>query len=404
MLTVVLRAPAVAVSLALVGAGAALSADLGAWQGIGGAGNASNTCLHYDVNTQTLFVGTVEGFLYYDIAEDIWVAREDTGWIGRTTQSIAAHPAQSGTVVTGRVNAFFKGYLELTEDWGTTADVVYSSQGGVFKDIQVDPFDADIFYACGWQDITPGDLVKSADGGHTWSQLPGHIHYTMTEIAVDARTQGTLYVSGDQQVTRSTDGGASWARVAEGLPVGLGVYCVSVSPQDSLVLLASNDNGIYRTTDGGGQWVLVDSRDCQRFACNPVVPDMITAVTFSPYSLLLSTDSGATWTDRTDGFTGQHMVDVVFSTDGQSLYVSSAVDGVFSRPVYWQGFPIVLEISRSGNGVLLVWTAGYPFPLYNVYRSALPHGPFVKIATTPATQYAESPLGASFFYRVTGEE
>jgi hypothetical protein len=380
------------------------AAELGGWQAIGGASNAGNTCLHYEGATQTLLVGTVEGFLYYDIPGQAWTAREDTGWIGRTVQSIAAHPGEPGTIVTGRVNAFFKGYLELTEDWGVSSQLVYSSQGGVFKDLQVDPFAPDVFYACGWHDITPGDLVKSTDGGHTWATLPGHLHYTMTEIATDSRTPNTLYVSGDQQVTRSTDAGQTWVRVAEGLPSGLGVYCVAVSPQDSLILVAANDNGVYRTTDGGGQWVLVDSRDCQHFACNPVVPDMMTAVTFSPYKLLLSTDSGATWADRTDGFAGQQMVDVVFSGSGQQLYVSSAQAGVFARPVYWQEFPIVLEVSRIDGGVRLIWSAGYPFPLYNVYRAASVSGPFSKIASTSQTQYEDSPLGASFFYRVTGEE
>jgi hypothetical protein len=389
---------------ALVALSGAQAADLGGWQAIGGMSNAGSTCLHYEGNTRTLFVGTVEGFLYYDVLGQTWAAREDTGWIGRTVQSIAAHPTQPGTVVTGRVNAFFKGYLELTEDWGVTSSLVYSSQGGVFKDIQIDPFHPDVTYACGWHDITPGDLLKSTDGGQGWSQLADYLHYTMTEIAMDSRTQGSLYVSGDQQVTRSTDAGQTWVRVAEGLPPALGVYCVSVSPQDSLTLLASNDNGVYRTTDGGGQWSPVGSHDCQHVAFNTVVPDMAAAVTFSPYSLLLSTDAGATWADRTDGFSGQHMVDLVFSTCGQWLYVTSAHEGVFSRPVYWQEFPIVLEITRSGSGVRLTWSAGYPYPLYNVYRSASASGPFTKIATTTQTQYQDSPLGSAFFYRVTGEE
>jgi hypothetical protein len=131
---------------------------------------------------------------------------------------------------------------------------------------------------------------------------------------------------------------------------------------------------------------------------------MVSAVTFSPYGLLLSTDSGATWADRTDGFAGQQMVDLVFSVSGQHLYVSSAHEGVFSRSVYWQEFPIVLGVTRTGNGVRLTWSAGYPFPLYNIYRSASVAGPFSKIATTAQTQYDDSPLGMAFFYRVTGEE
>jgi photosystem II stability/assembly factor-like uncharacterized protein len=378
--------------------------QLGGWVPLGGVSNAGTTCLSFDGATRTLLAGTIEGFLYYDTGAQTWTAREDTGWIGRTVQSIRAHPGEPGTIVTGRVNAFFKGYLELTEDWGVTSNVVYSSQGGVFKGIAVDPFDSDVLYACGWHDITPGDLLKSTSGGQSWEQLSEYLHYTMTGIAMDRRTQSTLYVSGDEQVTRSTDAGQSWAQVAGGLPPALGVYCVAASPHDSLVLLASNDNGIYRTTDGGGAWVTVDTHDSQRLVFNPVVPDMAVAVTFSPYALLLSTDGGATWTDRTDGFSGGSMVDAVFSADGRTLYLTSVHNGVFSREVFWQGFPILVEITRSGNLVQLSWSTGYPFPYYNVYRSTSPLDGFVRIATTAGLSYEEPAFGQGFFYYVTGEE
>lgn len=375
------------------------SADLGPWHALGGASTGS-TRLAVDTVTNTLLVGSVTGFLYYDIDDSTWTSREEPGWIGREVWSLLAHPAVPGRIVTGRENAFFKGYLELSPDWGVTHQVVWNSQGGGFKDLEADPFEPGIMYACGWHDITPGDLLKSIDGGMTWQPLPDHVHYTMTDIAMDPESSGRLYVSGDARVTRSTDGGATWTQVAQGLPVSLGVYCVTVSPHDSLVLLCSNDNGIYRSTDGAASWRLVDARDSSHIVFNPRVPGMAATITFSPYRLLVSYDWGATWTDRTDLQSALQLVDLVFHPAGDRLYVTTRQDGVFVRSVTP---PITLRVFTVGTQVHLTWTSDAAFGAYRVYRSDSAFGPFVPIATTADTFYIETASGEAFFYRVTGE-
>jgi hypothetical protein len=380
----------------------ALAYDFGDWEAIGGTSEGS-TCMHYDSTTGTLFVGSVVGFLYYNVESQTWTPREEPGWIGRTVHSVTTHPGQPGVVITGRENAFFKGYLEISDDWGETSQVVYSSQGGAFKDIQNDPFGPDVFYAAGWHDISPGDLMKSTSGGWEWVQLADYIQYAMTEIAMDPGTRDRLFVSGDARVTRSRDGGDTWTQTSAGLPPALGVYCVALSLGDPLLLLASNDYGIYRTTDGGGLWTQVAASDCQHFAFHPLCPELVAAVTFSPYRLLISEDSGATWEDRTDQFPGQHMVDLVFSDDGEWFYVTSANEGVFVRPVFGPWSPISLQIVHAGNQVHLTWSSPYGFPLYNIYRADLPFGPFILAGSTVEQSFSDTLQGEQAFYQVTGE-
>ena len=374
-------------------------ATLGPWQTLGGISTGS-TCLALDEATNTLLVGSVTGFLYYDIDDSVWTNREEPGWIGREVWSILAHPAVQGRILTGRENAFFKGYLELSPDWGLTHQVVWNSQGGGFKDLQADPFQPDTMFACGWQDITPGDLLRSVDGGLTWQSLPNHIQYTMTEIAVDPQVPGRLYVSGDERVTRSSDWGTTWAQVASGLPAALGVYCVAVSPHDSLVLLCSNDNGIYRSDDGAASWTLVDSHDCKHFAFNPGVPGMAAAITFSPYKLLVSWDWGLTWIDRTDAPTALAVVDLTFHPAGDRLYVTTDENGVFVRAVTP---PITVQVEVLGTQVELSWTSDFAFGLYRVYRSSSAFDGFTLLASTAETTYSEPVSGERFYYRVTGE-
>ena len=290
-------------------------------------------CLHMDTTNNILFAGTVEGFQYYPFATGEWIQREDVGSMGRQVMSLTTCSSVPGWIITGRENAFFKGYMEYSDDWGITNTYTYSSEGGQFVDIQNNPDEPDMYYACAWADITPGDLLKSTDRGITWSPLTNYLHTFMTEIAIDPDNPDTLYVSGDAFVTKSTDGGATWVQASSGLTGGPGVYCIAINPGNPQILVASIASGIYRTINGGDTWNLVNSdySSCQHFAFNPVNPEVVVSITFSPYRLLVSVDSGLTWEDWTGDYPGESMIDVAFSGDGDSLYVASTYSGVYSR-------------------------------------------------------------------------
>ncbi len=301
------------------------------WVSIGPS-DAMIMCLHMDTTSNILFAGTVEGFQYYPFATGEWIQREDVGSMGRQVMSLNTCPSEPGWIITGRENAFWKGYMEYSDDWGVTNTYTYSSEGGQFVDIQNDPDEPDTYYACAWSDITPGDLLKSTNRGVTWSPLNDYLHTFMTEIAINPDNPDTLYVSGDAQVTRSTDGGINWVQASSGLPGSLGVYCVSINPGNPQIMMASNASGIYRTDDGGDSWNLVNSEDsqCQHFAFNPVSPEVVACITFSPYRLMVSVDSGLIWEDCTGDYPGGTMIDIAFSGDGDSLYVASVYSGVYS--------------------------------------------------------------------------
>lgn len=296
-------------------------------------------CLHMDTTNNILFAGTIEGFQYYPFATGEWMQREDVGWIGRQVLSLTTCPSEPGWIITGRENAFWKGYMEISEDWGITNTNAYMSEGGKFVDTQNDPDEPDTYYACAWSDITPGDLLKSVDRGVTWSPLTNYLHTFMTEIAINPDNPNIIYVSGNALVTKSADGGATWTQASSGLPGSLGIYCVAINPGNPQILVASNDNGIYRTVDGGDSWTLVNSEDsdCQHFAFNPVNPEVVACVTFSPYRLLVSVDSGLIWEDWTGDYPGESMIDVAFSVDGDSLHVASTYSGVYSRQLSTTG-------------------------------------------------------------------
>jgi len=323
------------------------------WTFLGPEDAFNLTSLHLDKQNDILFAGTTEGFWYYDLNTTIWTSRIESGWIGREVWSITSHPEIPGRVITGRVNAWFKGYMEISNDWGATNSLTFNSDGGLIKDVKFCPAQPDLMFACGWSDITPGDLLKSTNGGQSWLQLTNYLHNAMTEITLHPNSSDTLYVSGDALITKSVDEGNTWEQVINGLPTGLGVYCVDIDPFQPQTLLCSNDNGIYKTTNGGENWEMTYNEDCKHFAFNQVFEGIVAAVTFDPDKVLLSYNHGESWQDYTGDFPGDNLMDIVFSEDGTQIYVASLA-GVYSREVDVTGI-----VSAQSNDVSFY---NYPNP------------------------------------------
>ena len=94
---------------------------------------------------------------------------------------------------------------------------------GALAGLEIDPLQPDVLYAAAPR------LQKSTDGGRTWravDSLPGAVQ----RLAVDPHVPGGVYaVTADQGVWASTDGGAHWASIGEGLP-GMPVQTLAVDP------------------------------------------------------------------------------------------------------------------------------------------------------------------------------
>lgn len=125
--------------------------------------------------------------------------------------------------------------------WGTSAP-----QGN-------DLFDVDVAGSRAYAVGDFGTLLRSDDGGVTWSGLrPG----TTTDLArVDVIARDSLVISGGCEVLRSDDGGATfrWLPVAADGGCSEGVRAVSF-PTPSVGYVMSLDGTIEATTDGGASF------------------------------------------------------------------------------------------------------------------------------------------------------
>ncbi len=125
----------------------------------------------------------------------------------------------------------------------------------------ISPSNPQIIYAPGANPSLPGiGLYKSSNGGAIWSPTGLDVS-GLNNIAVDPFNPDVVYASTFQQVFKSTDGGASWLDMSEGLVLFLDSEITSIaisptSPNNLYVGTFSYDvgNGVFQSTNGGISW------------------------------------------------------------------------------------------------------------------------------------------------------
>jgi len=155
------------------------------------------------------------------------------------------------------------GRIVATSDGGRTWSRQYS--GPAVLD-QVDFTDT----AHGWA-VGPGTVLRTTNGGTTWTalrepRLSGHcltvssVHFVSAGLGyaiAGATPAGGAAVGGSGtpeaggQVVRTTDGGVTWSPVS-GAPAGAQAVCFGTARDG----YAGADGRIWRTTDGGATWTL----------------------------------------------------------------------------------------------------------------------------------------------------
>ena len=148
--------------------------------------------------------------------------------------------------------------------------------------------------------------TSSTLGSGRWTQpIPGG--QSVRLLVIDPTNSSTLYAGTDGGVMKSTDRGASWQPIVNGL-TSLSVFALAIDPADSSTLYAGTfRGGAFRSTDSGANWVEINngltSRSVFALAIDPTNPSIVYAG--SGGGVFKSTDGGDTWAAIHDGFTIQ---------------------------------------------------------------------------------------------------
>ncbi len=181
--------------------------------------------------------------------------------------------------------------------------------------LAVDPRNANVVYLGGAE----GGVWKTTDGGVTWLPLTdSQPSLAVGSITLDHSTPDTIYVgtgeaneTGDSYfgagILKSVDGGATWTQLpgpfASGTEVsGTAIDNISVHPANHQILLASvatfspsSPGGIFRTTDGGATWTNVLSATVARSGIFDPSNGNIAYAAIEGVGVFKSSDGGLTW-------------------------------------------------------------------------------------------------------------
>ncbi|HPG07804.1 MAG TPA: glycosyl hydrolase [Saprospiraceae bacterium] len=235
--------------------------------------------------------------------------------------------------------------------------------------VRIHPDNPDIVYVAAQGQLHGSNkdrgVFKSTDGGKTWTNVLFVNDQTgCVELSMDAHNPEVLYaamweherlpwqvVSGGtgDGLYKSTDGGAHWDKIQEGLPKALGKMAVAVSPANSNRVYAviesdtgdDKNGGLFVSTNAGKSWSRVsdDHRLTQRaWYYIEVFPDPQDEYTVYVMSApaLRSIDGGKTW--ETLGGTHGDFHDLWINPDNPKNMVISNDGGAaisFNRGASW---------------------------------------------------------------------
>lgn len=144
--------------------------------------------------------------------------------------------------------------------------------------IVIHPSNTNVVYVAAqghlWGSNDERGVFKTSDGGKTWAKvLFVNADTGVTDLVMDPMNPDTLYAAAYQRrrsafgmngggpgsaIYRTTDGGATWKKLTNGLPktemgrIGLDVY--RRNGNIVYALIESEDSGIYRSDDKGENW------------------------------------------------------------------------------------------------------------------------------------------------------
>ncbi|MCU0396254.1 MAG: hypothetical protein MUF29_10110, partial [Chitinophagaceae bacterium] len=170
-----------------------------------------------------------------------------------------------------------------------------------------------------WSSGGERGIYKTTDGGKTWKQVLAVSEHTgFNEVHLDPRDPMVVYAAAHQRqrkvytyigggpesaLYKSTDGGATWNKIMNGLPSGdlgrIGMAISPVNPDLLYCIVEGKDGGVYKSVDRGASWskqggYTTSGNYYQELFCDPVNTDKVYSMNVF---LQRSLDGGKSWSN-----------------------------------------------------------------------------------------------------------
>ena len=220
-----------------------------------------------------------------------------------------------------------RGIFRSTDGGVNWEKVLYKDENSGGSDVEIDPSNPDVVYACLWQSRlgpsedkndfagTNGGLFKSTDGGRSWRKLTKGLPNDLVQInvaiassqpsrlyaVVSTTTPNEYQTDKGMGFFRSDDGGETWSRITNdprpAMKIGGGdLPVIRVDPKNADVVYSTSIVTV-RSQDGGKTWESIRGApggdDYQNIWINPENPKIILLV--SDQGALVTVNGGETW-------------------------------------------------------------------------------------------------------------
>ncbi len=237
---------------------------------------------------------------------------------------LGAEWALEGSEIPEGQEAASKGKIYRTLDGGENWTEVLDSNALV-RTIIIDPTNTDIVYAATGifdrDDIHEEGIWKSADAGATWFHInEGITNLTIGDIEMHPDDPNILLAAAGRldgfgggpdaangEILRTTDGGISWSRVIGGKPF---TYIEIDESNHDIVYGAASDRGFFKSIDGGVSWFettynppYINPGHIISIATYKNKPDWLITNSYGG-GVFISEDGANSWSDASKGYTG----------------------------------------------------------------------------------------------------
>jgi len=221
--------------------------------------------------------------------------------------------------------------------------------------------------------INSATLARSTDGGASWAKLTSFPDSSPSYIVSSPQEPQTVYVGGHDGIYRSADGGNQWVSRSAGLPVAENLVVLTPSAHAGTLYAvylkqSGNTSRIFRTTDAGVTWTQVGAGWNDYIYALAVHPQNEQTLYVSVGSnVQRSTDGGATWSVVKDVIGYQISFDpvnpkVIYVLDAYTIrrsadggvnwqFLDGLTQGVQHNVLTFDSQPSTLLVGTYGQGI-----------------------------------------------------
>jgi photosystem II stability/assembly factor-like uncharacterized protein len=236
-------------------------------------------------DTKTYYVGTATGGLWKTVNGGATFASLFDQQSNLSIGDVAVSRSSPSTIWVGtgeannRQSSSWGNGVYKSSDAGQTWKNMGLADTQAIGSIAIDPRNADVVYVAAlghlWGPNSERGLFKTSDGGKTWSKtLFVNDDTGVVDVVIDPHSPNILYAATYERrrtswgfngggpgsaLYKSTDAGANWAKLTNGLPddgntgrIGIAIY--PRNPAIVYALIENRAGGVFRSEDKGETW------------------------------------------------------------------------------------------------------------------------------------------------------